>query len=150
MILICLGLIGPVGFALNIKALRGLGTAWMISPLPIVFSEINHFEAFSSEFQLIVKHTDGTTEQMPITPKEGSLISGPYNRRNIYGAVIGYAPLLKLETVQSVLHYSFCTNSELKSEFQITKSVAEVKLVITDKTKKRFNQTHEFGVQCGL
>lgn len=148
-ILIVLGLIGPLGYAFDIKALRGLGTAWMISPLPIVFSEINQFEAFSSEFELILKFTDGTTEQKPITPKEGSLISGPYNRRNIYGAVIGYAPILKLETVQSVLHYAFCTDSKLKSEFKILKPVTAVNLVITDKTTQRLNQSHEFGVVCG-
>jgi uncharacterized membrane protein len=149
-LLVLLGLLGPVGYFGNIKELRGLGTAWMISPLPIVFSEVNNYEAFSSMFSLVLKFADGTIDMKTITPKEGSLIMGPYNRRNIYGAVLGYAPILPRETVSSVLEYSFCTNSNLKREFKIQKSVAAVELVIVDQTKARLNQNYKFGVVCGL
>jgi hypothetical protein len=146
--LLLLGCLGPLGYLTGFKFLKGLALAWMISPLPIVFSDANGFEAFAAHFQLRLTQKDQTKVVKTITFQEVSAMLGPYNRRNVYGAVIGYAPRLPLPMVQSVLSFGFCQTDTLASEFNLNPHIEKVELLIEDGTAGR-HQQFRYEVVCG-
>lgn len=116
--LLLVGLLQPIGYLLGIPALRGLGMAFVASPLPLVFSHFRELETFSSDFNVRVKTAEGGVIEAALTPKTYSLLTGPYNRRNVYGAIAAYGPKLtegnEPKLVHAVLNYGFCQGPLLK------------------------------------
>lgn len=141
-------MIAPVGFITGLAPLKGLGLAWMISPLPIVFSDTNGFEAFAAKFSMTFTLPDGSEISKPITFREAANLRGPYNRRNVYGAIIGYAPRLPISMVQSGLHFGICKTKTLLKEFDLPESVRKAELHIYDGTRGRDANTYHFEVVC--
>ncbi len=147
-LLIFIGLLAPLGYMLDYKPLRGIGLAYMVSPLPIVFSDVNGYEAFGSDFNLKFYTDKENFIETKITNKEGAKILGPYNRRNVYGAVIGYAPRIPEEIFQSVMKHGFCRNDILVNEFNLPKNLNKLILNIKDNTRGRENKNYTFEVLC--
>ncbi|MGJ8698147.1 MAG: hypothetical protein ACSHYF_17640 [Verrucomicrobiaceae bacterium] len=83
-----------VGHFTGSKNLRGLGILSGISPYPKVFCEADGYEPFAANFTLIGEDATGTTLEIPLTAERYSQLAGPYNRRNVYGAALAYAPRL--------------------------------------------------------
>ncbi|HWU44421.1 MAG TPA: hypothetical protein VN132_13315 [Bdellovibrio sp.] len=148
--LLLVGLICPLGFLLNSTPLKGLGLAWMISPLPIVFSDSHGYEAFSSKYSVTFTLVDGAVIEKAVTFKEARLLQGPYNRRNVYGAVIGYFPRLPQKMTDSVLHYGFCQSKTLLREFQLPSDVRKYVLHVAEGAQGRENQHQEVEGSCPL
>ena len=85
---------------------------------PRVFSSVHGLETFSSEF--VVEWTDNErrAQAVKLTPELYSRLQGPYNRRNVFGAALAYAPVLNgdprtQEMYKSVVHYAFCSRAPL-------------------------------------
>ncbi len=76
------------------KTLRGIGTLSGISPYPKVFCEADGYEPFAATFTLISENAEGITQEIPLTAERYAQLTGPYNRRNVYGAALAYAPRL--------------------------------------------------------
>jgi len=93
-ILLVIGLSQMAGDLLQITPLKGLGAASMISPAPKVFSSVKGLETYSTRIFLEWNDREGAAHSMEFTPENYSRIQGPYNRRNVYGAVIAYGPVL--------------------------------------------------------
>ena len=51
-------------------------------------------ETFATTF-VIRYRLDGEARALPITPECYQRLRGPYNRRNVYGAVLAYGPVLQ-------------------------------------------------------
>ena len=92
--LIGVGLLQMIGDVANVGALKGLGMAVNASPAPKVFCTADSLETFSSRFQLEWKDSAGVHHSLLLTPENASTMKGPYNRRNVYGAILSYGPVL--------------------------------------------------------
>ncbi|MDX2266861.1 MAG: hypothetical protein NW208_02070 [Bryobacter sp.] len=90
----------------------GLFFATAASPAPKVFSSLGDYEPFSSHFYS-ESLQGGTWISTQLTPEIYQRLEGPYNRRNVYGAVVaGGVELVKnpllAPMVYSVLRFGMC------------------------------------------
>lgn len=122
--LLVLGLLQMTGDTLHSKALKGVAAATAASPAPKVFSSARGLETFSSHFLVEWTDTAGNFHQVKITPERAAGMRGPYNRRNVYGAVLAYGPVLQSDPAtrsmfESVSHYALCGKAPMLQELGI-------------------------------
>lgn len=121
--LTAIGMLQMVGHTLRVPALRGAGLATGVSPFPRVFCENEGYEAFAATYFLEWEDADGTGISKQLTPEWYARLAGPYNRRNVYGAAIAFAPRMKPELRDSVLAYAMAPDSPLRRELGVPESV---------------------------
>lgn len=92
--LILLGSIQMIGDLCHMPVLKGIGQATNSSPAPKIFTSQQGYETFSKRFFFKVVDQQGNTKIIEIKPNNYQNLKGPYNRRNMYGAAISYAPVL--------------------------------------------------------
>jgi hypothetical protein len=123
-LLLVLGLLQMAGEVLHLPALKALGLATAASPAPKVFSAVRGLETYSTRFYLEWAGTDGQTHSAEITPELNSHLRGPYNRRNVYGAVLAYGPVLVTDPrsrpmFDAVASFALCGDAPLIRELGI-------------------------------
>jgi hypothetical protein len=123
-VLLALGLLQMGGDLLRVPVLQGIGAATVASPAPKVFSSVQGLETFSSEFYVEWTDRAGFAHSLMLTPEVYAHIKGPYNRRNIFGATLAYAPILQKdprtrEMFESVVRYALCGKAPLIREIGI-------------------------------
>ena len=123
-LLLALGLLQMAGDVLRLSAIKGLAAATAASPAPKVFSAVRGLETYSTRFFLEWTDTSGHFQSMEITPERARGLRGPYNRRNVYGAVLAYGPIMQSAAAlhpmfNSVSHYALCGNAPLLQELGI-------------------------------
>jgi hypothetical protein len=135
-LLVAAGLLQPLGYVTGVAALRGLGIAWVLSPLPLVFSHFRGLETFSSSFTISVVTLAGREHTLALTPENYSNLGGPYNRRNVYGAVAAFGPVLtegrERELVEGVLRYGFC-RGPLPGALGVTEPLRSARLIVRNR-----------------
>jgi hypothetical protein len=122
--LLVIGLSQMAGDLLRIPQLKGLAAATAASPAPRVFSSVRGVETFSSHFYIEWKDRNGAAHAIKLTPEMYSRIEGPYNRRNVFGAALSYAPILARDPrtspmYQAVVRYALCGPAPLLREIGI-------------------------------
>ena len=122
--LLVLGLLQMAGDVLHWPSLKGIAAATGASPAPKVFSSVQGLETFSSRF--FIEWTDGTGNfhSVEITPELYARVRGPYNRRNVYGALLAYGPVLQTDErtramFNSVARYGLCHGAPLLRDLGI-------------------------------
>lgn len=105
-----------IGYVTGSRVLRGVGAASAMSPLPKVFSDVDGLETFASEFTLSYRRADGVRDSLRITPEIYGRLGGPYNRRNVYGAALSYAPRLPEPLWMAVYCYGMARDGPLRRE----------------------------------
>ena len=75
--------------------LLAIGAATGASPAPRVFCTREGYEAFSAGFELAWIDEEGRAQSAAVGPEVYARMRGPYNRRNVYGAVLAGGPLLE-------------------------------------------------------
>lgn len=85
----------------------------MASPAPKVFCTQEGLETFSTKFVVVYQDLDGQEHRKEVTPEVSAGLKGPYNRRNVYGAILSYGPVLRDNPVtkpmyESVASRAFC------------------------------------------
>ena len=129
-LLLGIGSFQMLGYFTGLKALRGIGLATGIAPFPKVFCEADGYEAFAAEFT--IKGTrDGSLWSVKLDPELYSRLQGPYNRRNVYGAALAFAPRLPERLREDLLRESLSPGSAMRSELGIPEDIAGLKVVIT-------------------
>jgi hypothetical protein len=123
-VLLMVGLMQMTGDLLGVTALKGIGAATLVSPAPKVFTSIRGLEAYSTRFFLEWTDRDGQAHSVQLTPEIYERVTGPYNRRNIYGAAMAGGPVLatdqKLRPMfQAVTSYALCGQAPLLREMGI-------------------------------
>lgn len=93
-LLLIVGSAQMLGDALGLGWLKALAAATHASPAPRVFSSVQGLETFSTRFFLCWSDAQGTQRELELTPALCARLRGPYNRRNVYGAVLAYGPVL--------------------------------------------------------
>lgn len=121
-----LGSVHMIGHFLDVAAIKGLAAATVASPAPKVFSSVQGLETYSTSFVLEWDEA-GETKKLELTQDVYQRLEGPYNRRNVYGAVLAFGPVLaKSEAAkpmfESVLRYAACGERPLFAELGIDPS----------------------------
>lgn len=133
---IAIGGLALVGFAqmagdvFHWPALRAVAAATAASPAPKVFSTVKGLETFSTRFFIEWNDTTGRQHSVEITPERYAHLRGPYNRRNVYGAVLAYGPVLEtdphtISLFNEVSSYALCGNAPLLRELGIPARATE-------------------------
>lgn len=122
--LLMIGLLQMAGDLLRVPALKAVAAATGASPAPKVFSSVQGLETFSSDFYVEWKDRDGVAHSLKLTPELYSRIQGPYNRRNVFGAALSYAPILEKDPrtkpmYESIVRYALCGRAPLLHEIGI-------------------------------
>lgn len=107
-----IGLLGIAGTILGSSKVKGVAAATAASPAPKVFTSHKGLETFSTRFTLAWTDDFGRHE-MPLTYDNYGRLQGPYNRRNVYGAVLAYGPVLAtseatIPMMRTVSRYALC------------------------------------------
>lgn len=119
--LLLIGSLQMVGDVLDQPLLVGLGAATNASPAPKVFTTVGDAEPFSSHFALELEGIDGEVRVVPLTPDRYRDLRGPYNRRNVYGAVIAGGPQMHAlphvgPMMEAAAHHALCGEAPLLRE----------------------------------
>jgi len=122
--LLVIGLSQMAGDLLRVPQVKGLAAATGASPAPRVFSSVHGLETFSSDFYIEWKDRNGAAHAVRLTPEMYSRIQGPYNRRNVFGAALSYAPVLAgnprtRPMYDAVVRYALCGPAPLLREMGI-------------------------------
>jgi|HubBroStandDraft_6_1064221.scaffolds.fasta_scaffold36373_2 hypothetical protein len=122
--LLVIGLLQMTGDLLRVPQVKAFAAATGASPAPRVFSSVHGLETFSSDFYIEWKDRNGTAHSTKLTPEMYSRIRGPYNRRNVFGAALSYAPVLAQDARTSpmydaVVRYALCRPAPLLREMGI-------------------------------
>jgi hypothetical protein len=122
--LLALGLLQIAGDLAGFPAVRAIAAATTASPLPKVFSAVRGLETYSTRF--FVEWTDrgGESHSLELTPEVYAALRGPYNRRNVFGAVVAYGPLLSTDArtrpmFERVAAYALCGDAPLLRELGV-------------------------------
>jgi hypothetical protein len=122
--LVVLGLAQMAGDVLGLPALRGLAAATAASPAPKVFSSVQGLETFSTRFTVEWIDAAGNLHAEAVTPAVYARLRGPYNRRNVYGAVVAYGPVLAASPatrpmLDAIARHALCGDAPLLRELGI-------------------------------
>jgi hypothetical protein len=122
--LLALGMLQMTADLLHVRTLKGLAAATAASPAPKVFSSVRGLETYSSRFFVEWTDKSGAFHSVEITPETTAGLRGPYNRRNVYGAVLAYGPVLQRDAsagpmFESISRYALCGDAPLLRELGI-------------------------------
>src|SRR5438128_314222 len=111
--LLLLGVLQMASDLLRLPALRGIAAATTASPAPRVFSAVRGLETYSTQFFIEWTDLHGQEQALQLTPEVYARLRGPYSRRNVYGAVLAYGPVLQGDPrtrplFDSVARYALC------------------------------------------
>ena len=106
------------------SGVKGLAAATLASPAPKVFSAVRGLETYSTRFFLEWTDRQGVEHSLEITSEIYAKLQGPYNRRNVYGAVLAYGPVLSVDELTkpmflSACRYALCGKAPVLKEFGI-------------------------------
>jgi hypothetical protein len=123
-VLLVVGLLQMTGDLLRLPALKGIGAATGASPAPKVFTATRGMEAYSTRFYLAWTDSLGVARELQLTPEIYQRLAGPYNRRNIYGAVLAGGPVMATDErlsgmYRSASKYALCGQAPLLRELGI-------------------------------
>jgi hypothetical protein len=123
-LLLVVGLAQIAGDVAGIAPLRGIAAATAASPAPKVFSAVRGLETYSSRFTLAWTEDSGRERTLTLTPERYAAVRGPYNRRNVYGAVLAYAPILASDprtrpAFEQIARHALCGDAPLLRELGV-------------------------------
>ena len=155
--LIAVGCMQMIGDVLRVPVVKAIGAASGSSPAPKVFTAQDGFETYANRFFLEWRDAGGGQKSLELTPEVYATLTGPYNRRNVYGAVFSYAPVLDANPLtrpmfRTVLQRAFCSSRPAVAEIGIPLDAAKhgplrIRLEPRRKQEKHnFALTHE--VRC--
>lgn len=119
--LLGLGVLQIVGVLSGLAPLQGLAAATLASPAPKVFSVAKGLETYSTRFFLEWSDISGTIHTAEVTPEVYARLKGPYNRRNVYGAILAFGPVLYTDArarpmFDAVAEYALCEEAPILKE----------------------------------
>jgi hypothetical protein len=123
-LLLVVGLLQMAGDIAHTPWLKGVGAATASSPAPRVFCAVRGLETYATHFYVEWMDRDGTPRSLQLTSEIYNRLTGPYNRRNVYGAALAYGPVLATDPktkpmLDAVLIYALCDESRLLQELGI-------------------------------
>jgi hypothetical protein len=136
-VVFAIGLLQMAGEAAGSRTLKGIGAATAAAPFPKVFCDVAGLEPFASTFTLVGETRRGTVFETRVTPELYACLSGPYNRRNAYGAALSFAPRLPETLWRSVASYGLREGGPLRSELGLPDDTSRLRMRIATQTRGR-------------
>ena len=98
-----------------------------LAPAMKVFTAHEGYETYSASFTLNVGFSDGEKVTLPLNQATYAGLRGPYNRRNVYGALIAYGPVLVANPQtrpmwQAMARRGFCGKHSVVAELGLDNS----------------------------
>jgi len=150
-LLFCLGILNLFGVIFDSPTMKGIATISTASPLPFVFSAYQGIETFSTKFDMDITFTNGSRTNVLIDHKLYAGLKGPYNRRNVIGAIFSHGPFFKddnlIQIRQQILDWAFC-QGYLLEEFHINADIKNVVINIRSKTNGYEDKLWTMEVRC--
>ncbi len=140
--LLVLGLSRMVAHLVGARKIAGLAAATGAAPAPKVFSMVLGLETFSSRLTLTWTDPEGTKVAMDITPSRYARLMGPYNRRNVYGGVVAYGPIMVAHPATRPLFMAVARSAICDERLLLTELGADPEMV-TDPVVLRVQPMHE-------
>lgn len=113
-LLIALGCLQFAGYILKIPALRGLGIAYSVAPLPTVFSTINGVEGFATVQTIHGSDDNGKPDSIKLDQRVFSQFKGHYFLKQAYSIFLAYPHILKPRLVDDALNFALCERNIFK------------------------------------
>lgn len=143
--LLVIGLLQMTADVMRLPPLKAIVAATGASPAPKVFSSVQGLETFSSRFYLEWPDRNAEVHSVELTPELYSRVRGPYNRRNVFGAALAYAPILARDPrtrpmYDSVVRYALCGRAPLLQELGVVPDdiSARVEVRLVPRSGSRF------------
>ncbi len=155
-ILLCtLALIRVVADVFGLERLSAAAAVTNAAPAMKVFTAQKGYETYSSPFELTIRQVNGETLKLRLSPSNYSGLKGPYNRRNVYGALMAYGPVLvanpRTRTMWEVMaQRAFCGQPGIVAELT-DDHLAAVESVTIDypgQVQTGSEYPHQLGVSC--
>ena len=149
-LLLVWGCSAMIGEIFHLPTIKGLGLATCAAPYTKVFCQATSrangipFETFAADFTLEYQQPNGTVTSLPITPEMYQNLRGPYQRRNVYGAVLAYGPALPQKIQQATFSYALESPGLIRGEFGIPDDATHV--IVKMKTTSR-GPSHQWILQ---
>ena len=124
-LLVILGTARIIGELSGFLPLQAVAAAFGASPAPKVFSAVHGLETFSTRFFI-----EWAGRRVELTPEIYSHMRGPYNRRNVYGAALAYAPVIPATLRDPVMRYALCGDAPLLRELGVDLKAAPGPVVL--------------------
>ncbi len=157
-LLIGIGCLQLTGDLLGMETIKAVGAITHASPAPKVFTSQRGYETYTPQFFVSAIPVDGARQTIQLTPELNSLLRGPYNRRNAYGAVLSYGPVLasdqrSIGMFEAVLLFATCSQNALVTEVGLPRAPRyEIDIVQTAAIGEEQSQTgnlpKRFAVSC--
>lgn len=149
--LIAVGCMQMIGDVLRMPVVKAIGAATGSSPAPKVFTAQDGFETYANRFYLEWQDASGAKKSLELTPEVYASLTGPYNRRNVYGAVFSYAPVLDANPLtrpmfRTVLERAFCGSRPAVEEIGIPSDAARLGPVRIRLEPRRAQRKHDFAL----
>jgi hypothetical protein len=145
--LLVFGCLQMAGYLADAPALRGIGAASAAAPFPKVFSDVEGYETFAADFTLRGLDEAGEPFELEFTPELYSRLAGPYNRRNVYGAALSYAPRLPEKLWESVWCHGLGPAGPLRRELGLPTGAHALEMTIQTRTDGR-NDSWRLSPSC--
>ncbi|HEY8944687.1 MAG TPA: hypothetical protein VIM73_10515 [Polyangiaceae bacterium] len=117
----------------GLDSLKGVAAATAASPAPKVFSAVGKLETYAVAFVLEWTDESGTRHVRRLDSELYERLRGPYNRRNVYGAVLAFGPVLAADErtrpmFDSVLRHATCNGAPLLRELGLASNARNVRV----------------------
>lgn len=155
-ILCFFALVKVVADVFGFERLSALAAVTSISPAMKVFTAHKGYETYSSGFELTINYKNSGSQTLRLAPSNYEGLRGPYNRRNVYGALIAYGPLLVSDTAtkpmwEEMAHRAFCGPISVHSElgFESISTATDATIRYVRQTADRGEFPDELKISCG-
>ena len=144
-VLVILGTAQMAGDLSGLAPLKAIAAATGASPAPKVFSAVQGLETYSTRFYI-----EWAGRRIELTPEVYSRMRGPYNRRNVYGAALAYAPVIPAKLRDPVIRYALCGDAPLLHELatDVNALHGSVVIVLEPLSGARSDLPTRFPVSC--
>lgn len=137
MILLATGFLQMAGYLTQSRVQRGIGLASGVAPFPKVFCEADGYEAFAAGFTVEGSYADGNPWERKLDAEWYSQLRGPYNRRNVYGAALAFAPRLPEALRDELLEKSLSPGAAMRRELGIPEDLQNLRVRINPRDGER-------------
>lgn len=138
-----------------LERLSAVAAITNVTPAMKVFTAQHGYETYSSVFELTVHYDNGKTITSELNPRNYSGLRGPYNRRNVYGALIAYGPVLVSNPStkpmwNEMTRRAFCGSSSVLAElgFSNRSGVNRATIKYLKQVQRERNYPSQLSVTC--
>ena len=151
-ILGALSVLAPLADLVGFAPLKGLAAATGASPAMKVFTSHEGYETFSPRFHLQWREA-GQARGLVLTPTIYANLRGPYNRRNAYGAVLAYSPVLSANPNTRAMHaevvrYALCGDAPVLAELGIDRNHIDGPMTVRIEPRRQLHSRWQLEYQA--